>query len=111
MKTKVLSLKPQLDYDAAEEMIDSRKVKLFQTLLHKPKKSEIHLHSLTLHLEAILLLSGKYSVDFIRDASHTLSVDKDVQDASGLIQSSYPPSPDAIVFLKVKSLFHAEKEN
>ena len=30
-------------------------------------------------------------------------VDKDVQDASGLIQSSYPPSPDAIVFLKVKS--------
>ena len=37
-------------------------------------------------------------------------VDKDVQDASGLIQSSYPPSPDAIVFLKVKSLFHAEKE-
>ena len=25
-------------------------------------------------------------------------VDKDVQDASGLIQSSYPPSPDAIVF-------------
>lgn len=37
-------------------------------------------------------------------------VDKDVQDASGLIQSSYPPSPDAIVFLKVKSLFHAERE-
>ena len=36
--------------------------------------------------------------------------DDDVSDASGLIQSSYPPSPDAIVFLKVKSLFHAEKE-
>ena len=80
VKTKVVSLKPQIDYDSAEEMIDSRKVKLFQTLLHKPKKSEIHLHSLTLHLEAILLLSGKYSVDFIRDVTHTLSVDKDVQE-------------------------------
>tara|TARA_B100001123_G_C15274137_1_gene1011479 strand:- start:776 stop:1480 length:705 start_codon:yes stop_codon:yes gene_type:complete len=79
-KIKIISLKPQLDYDTAEEMIESRKVKLFQTLLHKPKKSEIHLHSLTLHLEAILLLSGKYSVDFIRDASHTLSVDKNVQE-------------------------------
>jgi hypothetical protein len=37
-------------------------------------------------------------------------VDKDVQAAYGLIQSSYPPSPDAIVFLKVKSLFHSERE-
>ena len=79
-KTKLISLKPGLDSDAAEEMVDSRKVKLFQTLLHKPKKSEIHLHSLTLHFESILLLSGKYSVDFIRDAEHTLSVDKDVQE-------------------------------
>lgn len=79
-KTKVISLKPGLDSDTAEEMVDSRKVKLFQTLLHKPKKSEIHLHSLTLHFESILLLSGKYSVDFIRDAEHTLSVDKDVQE-------------------------------
>ena len=79
-KVKIISLKPLLDSDSAEEMIDSRKVKSFQTLLHKPKKSEIHLHSLTLHFESILLLSGKYSVDFIRDAEHTLSVDKDVQE-------------------------------
>ena len=79
-KVKIISLKPLLDSDDAEEMIDSRKVKSFQTLLHKPKKSEIHLHSLTLHFESILLLSGKYSVDFIRDAEHTLSVDKDVQE-------------------------------
>ena len=80
VKTKVISLKPYLDSDTAEEMVDSRKVKLFQTLLHKPKKSEIHLHSLNLHFEAILLLTGKYSVDFIRDATHTLSVDKNVQE-------------------------------
>ena len=79
-KVKIISLKPLLDSNTAEEMIDSRKVKSFQTLLHKPKKSEIHLHSLTLHFESILLLSGKYSVDFIRDAEHTLSVDKDVQE-------------------------------
>ena len=79
-KVKVISLKPLLDFDTAEEMVDSRKVKAFQTLLHKPKKSEIHQHSLTLHYESILLLSGKYSVDFIRDADHTLHVDKDVQE-------------------------------
>ena len=32
--------------------------------------------------------------------------DDDVSDASGLIQSSYPPSPNAVLFLKVNSLFH-----
>ena len=80
LKTKTISLKPQIDYDTAEEMVDSRKVKLFQTLLHKPKKSEIHLHSLNLHFEAIILLSGKYSANFIRDSTHTLSVDKNVEE-------------------------------
>ncbi len=35
--------------------------------------------------------------------------DEDVKDAAGLIQSCYPPSPNAIVFLKVKSLFHFEQ--
>tara|TARA_Y100000590_G_scaffold366431_1_gene425747 strand:+ start:60 stop:764 length:705 start_codon:yes stop_codon:yes gene_type:complete len=80
LKTKTISLKSQIDYDTAEEMVDSRKVKLFQTLLHKPKKSEIHLHSLNLHFEAIILLSGKYSANFIRDSTHTLSVDKNVEE-------------------------------
>ena len=36
--------------------------------------------------------------------------DDDVSDASGLIQSSYPPSPNAVLFLKVNSLFHVEQK-
>ena len=36
--------------------------------------------------------------------------DDDVSAASGLIQSSYPPSPNAVLFLKVKSLFHVEQK-
>ena len=36
--------------------------------------------------------------------------DDDVSDASGLIQSSYPPSPNAVLFLKVNSLFHVEEK-
>ena len=61
-KIKVISLKPSLDLDAAEEMVDSRKVKTFQTLLHKPKKSDVHLHSLTLHYESIRKLAGFISL-------------------------------------------------
>ena len=79
-KVKTIALKPQIDSDVADDMIDSRKVKLFQTLLKKPKKSEIHLHSLNLFYEACLLLSGKYSADFIRDTKHSIHVDKDVRE-------------------------------
>ena len=104
VKTKVISLKPQLDYDAAEEMVDSRKVKTFQTLLHKPKKSEVHLHSLTLHYESILLLSGKYSVDFIRDADHTLHVDKDVQEVI-ISDEVFPVKQKRGVFSKLEPSF------
>ena len=103
-KTKVISLKPYLDFDDAEEMVDSRKVKLFQTLLHKPKKSEIHMHSLNLHFEAILLLSGKYSVDFIRDATHTLSVDKDVQEVI-ISDEVFPIKTKKGVFSKLEPSF------
>ena len=104
VKTKTISLKPGLDSDAAEEMVDSRKVKVFQTLLHKPKKSEIHLHSLTLHFEAILILSGKYSVDFIRDAEHSLSVDKNVQEVI-ISDEVFPVKKKKGVFSKLEPSF------
>ncbi len=103
-KVKVISLKPLLDLDSAEEMVDSRKVKTFQTLLHKPKKSEIHQHSLTLHYESILLLSGKYSVDFIRDADHTLHVDKDVQEVI-ISDEVFPVKQKRGVFSKLEPSF------
>ena len=104
LKVKVISLKPLLDLDSAEEMVDSRKVKTFQTLLHKPKKSEIHQHSLTLHYESILLLSGKYSVDFIRDADHTLHVDKDVQEVI-ISDEVFPVKQKRGVFSKLEPSF------
>ena len=104
LKVKVISLKPLLDLDSAEEMVDSRKVKTFQTLLHKPKKSEIHQHSLTLHYESILLLSGKYSVDFIRDVDHTLHVDKDVQEVI-ISDEVFPVKQKRGVFSKLEHSF------
>ena len=79
-KVRKITLKPRIDSDVAEDMINNRKVKSFQTLLKKPKKSEIHLHSLTLFYEAFLILSGKYSADFIRDTKHTVHVDKNVRE-------------------------------
>ena len=79
-KSKIIVLKPSLDYDEIIDMVESRKVKIFQTLLQKPKRSEIHIHSTKLFFEAFLLLSGKYTADFIREATHTITVDKNVKE-------------------------------
>ena len=79
-KSKIIVLKPSLDSDEIIDMIESKKVKMFQTLLQKPKRSDIHIHSTKLFFEAFLLLTGRYTVDFIRDAKHTITVDKDVKE-------------------------------
>ena len=72
-KSRVIVLKPSLDYDEIVDMVESRKVKLFQTLLNKPKRSDIHIHSTKLFFEAFLLLSGRYTADFIREVTHTIT--------------------------------------
>ena len=78
--SSVIVLKPSLDYDEIVDMVESRKVKLFQTLLNKPKRSDIHIHSTKLFFEAFLLLSGRYTADFIREVTHTITVDKNVKE-------------------------------
>ena len=50
-KSRVIVLKPSLDYDEIVDMVESRKVKLFQTLLNKPKRSDIHIHSTKLFFQ------------------------------------------------------------
>ena len=100
-KIKTIALKPHIDVDTADEMIDSRKVKLFQSLLKKPKKSEIHLHSLTLFYEAFLLVSGKYTADFIRDTTHTVHVDKNVSELI-LDDQVYPVAQKKSVLSKLE---------
>ena len=100
-KVKTIALKPQIDADIADDMVDNRKVKIFQTLLKKPKKSEIHLHSLKLFYEACLLLSGKYSADFIRDTAHSITVDKDVRELI-MDDKVYPVAQKKSVFSKLE---------
>ena len=100
-KVKTIALKPQIDADIADDMVDSMKVKIFQTLLKKPKKSEIHLHSLKLFYEACLLLSGKYSADFIRDTTHSITVDKDVRELI-MDDKVYPVAQKKSVFSKLE---------
>ena len=73
-------LRPILDYNEAEQIVENRKTSLFRSMLQKPKKTEVHVHSIKLSYEAFLILSGKYNADFYRKTVHSISVDPDVRE-------------------------------
>jgi len=51
-------LRPILDPDDAQQIVENRKTSLFRSMLQKPKKTDVHIHSLKLSYEAFLILSG-----------------------------------------------------
>lgn len=78
---KVIVLKKNLDEKQASEIIDEKKTSPFKSILSRPKKDEVHVHSMKLNYECILMVSGKYIADYLRKAVHTISVDSNVHEA------------------------------
>ena len=96
--TLVFVLKPKLSHDEAEEIIEKKKINNFKFLLQKPNKSDVRMISFTLYYEAFLLLSGKYTADFIRKANHTINVDSNVREVI-IDQNTYSVSRKSSVCL------------
>ncbi|KAG2473951.1 MAG: hypothetical protein NPMRTH4_810007 [Nitrosopumilales archaeon] len=74
-ESKTIVLKKQIDEDFAREFVEKKKTTVFRSRLRRPKSEEVHIHSLKLYYESILIVSGKYVADFYRKATHTISVD------------------------------------
>ena len=64
----------------AEQIVENRKTSRFRSMLQKPSKTEVHVHSLKLSYEAFLILSGKYNADFYRKVIHTINVKPNVKE-------------------------------
>ena len=79
-KIKTVVLRPILDSNDAEKIVENKKTSLFRSMLQKPKKTEVHVHSLKLSYEAFLILSGKYTADFYRKVIHTINVESTVKE-------------------------------
>ena len=79
-ESKVIVLKKNIDDGDAREIIEKKKTSVFRSLLKKPKTQEVHLHSLKLNLEAILMISGKYEADYFRKSVHPIKVDYNVKE-------------------------------
>lgn len=81
IRKKVMVLKKTVDEDKAWQIIDSKKTGAFRSMLKRPKKDDVHIHSLDLYYECHLIISGKYVADYYRKAIHTISVDSNVKEA------------------------------
>ncbi|KAF6244282.1 hypothetical protein [Nitrosopumilus sp. b2] len=77
---KTTVLRKSIEQDEAEQIVEDKKTSPFKSLLSRPKKEEVHLHSLKLYYECILLVSGKYIADYFRKAVHTISVPSNVNE-------------------------------
>ena len=77
---KTVVLRSTLDLSDAEQIVENRKTSRFRSMLQKPSKTEVHVHSLKLSYEAFLILSGKYNADFYRKVIHTINVKPNVKE-------------------------------
>ena len=75
---KIVVLRKKIDETEVLKILDDKKTSLFKSLFSRPKKSDIHIHSVKLSYECILMISGKYVANYFRKATHSISVDSNV---------------------------------
>ena len=77
---KTIVLRKKLDENEVLEFIDDKKTTVFKSLFSRPKKNDIHIHSVKLYYECILMISGKYMANYFRKATHSISVPSNVSE-------------------------------
>jgi hypothetical protein len=77
---KTVVLRKNIDEEEAMEIVNQKKTKPFKSLLSRPKPEQVHVHSLKLFHECILMVSGKYVADYYRKATHSISVNYNIRD-------------------------------
>ncbi|GAH02061.1 unnamed protein product, partial [marine sediment metagenome] len=77
---KTVVLRKTIDETDAMAIVEQKKSDPFKSLLSRPKKEEVHVHSLKLYHECILTVSGKYVADYYRKATYDISVDYNIRD-------------------------------
>lgn len=77
---KKIVLKKVINQNEAISIIDNKKTSVFKSLLKKPKKEDVHVDSINLNFECLLMISGQYIADYFRKEIHTIAVDSNVKE-------------------------------
>ncbi len=98
--TSTIVFLKKVDDDQAKEIVSQKKTNVFRKLLRKPKPDEVHVQSLQLFYESILIVSGKYSADFYRKAVHPITVDYNVSEVV-LGEGIFPIRSKSMIMKKI----------
>lgn len=79
-ESKIIVLKKTVDESEIQDIVEKKKTSLFKSFLKKPKNEQVHIHSIKLNYEAILMVSGIYIANFFRKAIHPINVDFNVKE-------------------------------
>ena len=91
-------LKAKADRREIDEFVDSKKARYFRHLFSRPKRHEIHVHSVALVYEPYVILSGTYEADFFKSASYSLKTPHNVKEI--IIGDGVFPISERSTFLK-----------
>jgi hypothetical protein len=86
---KTVVLRKNLTDENTVDIVEQKKMNIFKSFLTRPKKENIHIHSIKLCYECIMMISGKYVADYFKKATHTISVDSNVREIA-LKDSIFP---------------------
>lgn len=79
-EAKTVVLKKAMTEDDLYALIEEKKTDNFRSMLRKPKREDVHVESSALNYECTKSISGRYEADYFRKATHTLSVDRNVDE-------------------------------
>ncbi|MFB5630674.1 MAG: hypothetical protein ACE5RN_03710 [Nitrosopumilaceae archaeon] len=79
-ESKVIVLNKKIDDKVVQKIVEGKKTNVFKSILKKPKNEQVHIHSINLYYEAILMVSGVYTANFFRKAIHPIKVDYNVNE-------------------------------
>jgi hypothetical protein len=79
---KTVVLRKVIDEEEASKIVEDKKTSVFKSLLKKPKKEQVHVDSIKLFHECLLMVSGRYVADYFRKEVHIISVDSNVQEVT-----------------------------
>lgn len=77
---RVVVMRRLLDEDAAVVLVNKKKRGSFGSLVTRPRDDEIHLQKVDVLYECIRTVAGRYTADYLRAKTHTISVDKSVKE-------------------------------
>ena len=75
----IVVMRTFLSDDAAHALVERKKHSVFGSLLSHPKDTAVSVQRVDMSYECMRILSGSYEADYLRDATHTLTVNSSVR--------------------------------